>query len=158
MIAALTLLLLTVEPEGGMQKVPAPPASDMAILYFMAGDLRRAVDTARAGMKSDPVRCKALHPMLVEYQFLVPKRETLTQEEAKNFLAWDKKISPKATGKLTPLVVQRYVDLPLQQARTANQGGDVARSKKLVADVLAVDPANADALALKAALSADAGR
>ncbi len=155
MISALTLLLLCAEP---VQKQPAPPASDMAILYFMAGDLRRAVDTARAGMKSDPVKCKALFPMLVEYQFLVPKRESLTLEEAKNFILWDKKISPKATGKLTPLVVKRYIDLPLQLARTANQGGDLARSKKFVADVLAVDPANEDALALSASFSADAGR
>lgn len=158
MTTALCLLLLcAAPPEAGKPKTP--PASDMAILYFMAGDMRRAVETARGGMKTDAAKCKALYPMLVEYQFLVPKRDSLSVEEAKNFLAWDKKISPKAPGKLTGVVYRQYVETPLQYARTAHQGGDVERAKKLLADVLIVDATNEEALALKVAMAApDAGK
>ena len=157
---SLCLLLLCAAPEGQVVPPPkAPPASDMAILYFMAGDMRRAVDTARAGLKTDAAKCKPLYPMLVEYEFLVPKRDELTVEEAKSFIAWDRKISPKASGKLTAVVVRKYVETPLHYARTANEGGDVAKAKKLLADVLTVDPANADALALKALIAQpDGGR
>ena len=122
-------------------------------------DLRRAVDTARASLKTDPARCKALYPMLVEYEFLVPRRDTLTLEEAKAFLEWDRKISPRAQGKLTPVVYRKYVETPLHYARTANQGGDLAKAKKLLADVLAVDPKSEDALALQALMAhPDGGR
>ena len=148
MTSALCLLLLCAAPDG--EKVKTPPASDMAILFFLAGDLRRAVDTARAGLKTDSARCKPLYPMLVEYEFLVPKRDELTADEAKSFLAWDKKISPKASGKLTAVVYRRYVEAPLQYARTAHQGGDTAKANKLLANVLTVDPTNASALELKA--------
>ena len=152
----LCLLLLTAAPA---EKPKAPPASDMAILYFMAGDLRRAVDTARLGMKTDAVKCKALYPLLVEYEFLVPKRDTLSVAEAKDFIAWDRQISPKASGKLTGSVIKRYIEAPLHYARTAHEGGEAAKAKKLLDDVLEIDPKNADALALKAKIEApDSGK
>ncbi|MBS1149730.1 MAG: hypothetical protein H6Q89_1428 [Myxococcaceae bacterium] len=157
MTTALCLLLLCAAPEG--EKPTGPPASDMAILYFLAGDLRRAVDVARAGLKTDAVKCKPLFPMLVEYEFLLPKRETLTVEEAKAFLEWDRKISPKAQGKLTGVVYRKYVETPLHYARTANQGGELEKAKKLLGEVLIVDPKNEDALALKALIARpDGGR
>ena len=157
-MTALCLLLLCAAPDVAPPP-KAPPASDMAILYFMAGDMRRAVDTARAGLKTDAVRCKPLYPMLVEYEFLVPKRDELTVEEARSFIAWDRKISPKASGKLTAVVFRKYVETPLHYARTANEGGDLAKAKQLLADVLTVDPANAEALALKALIAQpDGGR
>ena len=150
-------MLVCAAPEA--EKPKTPPASDMAVLFFMAGDMRRAVDTARAGMKTDAVKCKALYPLLVEYEFLVPKRDALTVEQARSFLAWDTKISPKASGKLTAAVVRKYVETPLHYARTANQGGDLVTAKKLLADVLTIDPTNADALALKALINQpDGGR
>ena len=157
MLSLPLLLILTAAPPVA-EKPDTPPASDMAILYFLAGDLRRAVDTARAGLTSDPKKCKVLYPMLVEYAFLVPKRETFSLAEAKSFLDYDKKISPKAQGKLTANVVKRYVELPLQSARTAHKGGDLVRARQFVDDALAVDATNADAIALKAELGADAGR
>ena len=155
----LTLALVSLLAADPAPKPETPPASDMAILYFLAGDLRRAVDTARAGLTSDAKRCKALYPMLVEYEFLVPKREEMTVEQARDFLAWDKKISPKSRGKLTGFVVQRYVETPLRAAQVQLKGGDVARARKLIDDALTVGPANTDGLALRAQLGApDAGR
>ena len=152
-----TLMLLCAAPPADRPK--APPASDMAILFFLAGDLRRAVDTCRLGMKTDPVKCKALYPMLVEYEFLVPRRESLTVAEAKAFVAWDRKISPAAPGKLTGAVMKRFVETPLHFARLAHASGEAAKAKRLLGEALEVDPLHADALALKAQLEArDAGR
>jgi hypothetical protein len=157
MTSALCLMLLCAAPPPAERA--SPPASDMAILYFLAGDLRRAVETARSGMKTDAVRCKALYPLLVEYEFLIPKRDALTVDEAKSFLEWDRKISPKAQGKLTTGVYRQYVETPIIHARTAHLGGDAARAKQMVADVLKIDPKNPDALALKALIDqADGGR
>ncbi len=157
-MTALCLMLLCAAPVEG-EKPRAPPPSDMAVLFFLAGDLRQATASARAGMKTDAARCKALYPMLVEYEFLVNKRDEFTTEEAKAFIAWDRKISPKAMSKLTTGVFHTYVEVPLMQARTANQGGDLKRAKKLLDDVLVIDPANEDALALKAMMAApDGGR
>ena len=156
-MTALCLLLWCAAPEVG--KAKTPPASDMAILFFLAGDMRQAVNTARGGLTTDPVKCKVLYPMLVEYEFLVPRRDELTIDEAKSFIAWDRKISPKASGKLTAAVYRKYVETPLHYARTANQGGDVAKAQKLLNDVLTVDPISADALALKALIAQpDGGR
>lgn len=153
-------LMLVLGADAVHPPPPSPPPSDMAILYFLAGDLRRAVDTARGGLKgNDAKKCKVLFPMLVEYEFLIPKREEFTLEQARQFLEYDKKISPQAQSKLTLQVVKRYVDLPLQTARTAQKGGDLARARKFVGDALAVDPASKDALELQAQLgAADAGR
>ena len=92
----LVLFLLSAAPASEARK--GPPASEMAKLYFLAGDLRRAIETARQGINSDPVKCKALYPMLVEYQFLVPRGDELTPAEARAFLEWDRKISPGTPG------------------------------------------------------------
>src|SRR4051812_45507346 len=110
-MTALCLLLLCAAPDEA-PKPRTPPASDMAILFFLAGDLRQATASARAGMKTDTARCKALYPMLVEYEFLVNKRDQFTVEEARAFIAWDRKISPKAMSKLTASVYRTYVDVP----------------------------------------------
>ncbi len=157
MTLALCLLLLSAAPESRPRS--GPSASQMAILYFMAGDMRRAVDSARTGMKTDAAKCKVLLPLLVEYQFLVSRRDELTIEEAKSFIAWDRQISPKASGKLTALVYRKYVETPLQYARTANQGGDRGAAKKLLEQALTVDPTSDAALALKALIEqSDGGR
>jgi hypothetical protein len=150
-------MLLCAAPHAELPK--GPPASEMAKLYFLAGDLRKAIETARAGTKSpDAARCKALYPMLVEYEFALSRAESLTPAEAKAFLDWDRKISPGTPGKLTAAVVRRYVDAPLQLARTAEQGGELAKARRLVVGVLQVDATNTDALALRDALDPpDAG-
>ncbi len=164
MISLLLLLLTTAAPrtaptEAELKELKkGPPPSELAKLYFLAGDLRKATETARQGAKIDPERCKAIYPMLVEYEFLLPRADRLTPTEAKAFFEWDRKISPGTPGKLTAPVFRRYVETPLQLAHTAAQGDDLPRAKNLLAQVLEVDPGNANALALKASLdSADAG-
>ena len=161
MLPLLLLLAVSAAPPPAAPEVDpkkGPPPSELAKLYFLAGDLRKATETARVGAKVDPVKCKAIYPMLVEYEFLLPRADHLTPAEAKAFFEWDRKISPGTPGKLTGPVFRRYVETPLQLARTAAQGDDKPRAAKLVAQVLEVDPANADALALKASLEpADAG-
>jgi hypothetical protein len=84
--------------------------------------------------------------------------EELTLAEARAFLEYDRKISPGTPGKLTAPVQRKYVEAPLNSAGVARGGGDLVRARKLVAEVLAVDPQNPDALKLSAELTPDAGR
>ena len=154
----LLLLLMTAAPAA--EAAPTgPPPSELAKLFFLAGDLRKATETARLGVKVDPVRCRAIYPMLVEYEFLIPRADNLTPAEAKAFFEWDRKISPGTPGKLTTAVFRKYVETPLQLAHTAVNGDDLPRARKLLAQVLEVDPTNADALALKLSIAPkDGGR
>ena len=78
---SLLLLLAIAAPPTPANPVKGPPPSELARLYFLAGDLRKATETARMGVGIDPVRCKAIYPMLVEYEFLLPRADTLTPAE-----------------------------------------------------------------------------
>jgi hypothetical protein len=154
------LMILAAAPDPAAAK-KGPPPSELARLYFLAGDLRRAVESAGMGRqdpkKPDAAACKTLYPLLVEYEFLVPRRDTLKPEEAKSLLELDREISPKQMGNLTKEVLKHYVEIPLQLARNAGSE-NAPRARKLLAQVLAVDPANPDALKLSAELGpADAG-
>jgi hypothetical protein len=144
----LTLLLLLASPA----PTPAPDAGvgptprEMAQLFFLAGDLRRAVDQGRRCMQVEgQKKCEPFYRALVEYEALIRKNDQLTPDEARAYLEWDRFISPKERGKLTQPVLARYVEQPLEAGRQALASGDKALAKAAAERVLKVDPKNADA-------------
>ena len=142
----LPLLLLLAAPPPPDAGPPAPTPREMAQLFFMAGDLRRAVDAGRRCIQVEgKKKCEAFYRALVEYEALIPKNEQLTLDEAKNYLAWDRLISPQEPGKLTRGVIQRWIDDPLAGASAALQVGDKKSAKQAAERVLKVDPKNEQA-------------
>jgi hypothetical protein len=149
--AALALLVVSETPDGGA----APSPREMAQLFFLAGDLRRAVDAGRRCIEVEgKKKCEGLYRALVEYQALVPRNDHLSHAEAKAYLEWDHEISPKAAGKLTAPVRQRYVTGPLEAAQRAFDQGDRDKAQVIVKAVLEVEPGNADAKKLLQSLGA----
>jgi hypothetical protein len=141
-MGGLLLMVLLSAPDAG--SVPTP--RELAQLYFLAGDLRRAVDAGRQCVQREgKKKCEALYRALVEYEALIPRNEELTPAEAKSYLEWDRVISPNEPGKLTRPVFARYVEEPLAAARAAAGTGDAKKAKALAERVLQVDPQNADA-------------
>jgi tetratricopeptide (TPR) repeat protein len=137
------LILLAGAPDAA--KAPAPTPREMAQLFFLAGDLSRAIDAGRNCLKSEKKKCEAFYRALVEYEALIRRNEQLTPAEVKSYLEWDRLISPKEPGKLTKPVIQRYIEEPIAAARIALQAGDKAAAKRAAERVLQMDPKNADA-------------
>lgn len=131
--------------------IPVPSAAETARLYFLAGDLAKAQEWAQRGLKRERKKCAALNQALAEYSFLAHHLDELSLDQARQFLAWDKKISPQARGKLTEQVLERYVRKPLSLAQM-RAAGDTQGALALVSQVLAVDPQNAEAKELQARL------
>lgn len=146
----LPLLILLAAPAQPLGPPPdagvAPTAREMAQLFFLAGDLRRAVDSAKRCIQVEGrKKCEPLYRALVEYEALIRKNEELTPAEAKSYLEWDRFISPKEPGKLTRPVLRRWVEEPLQSARIVMQAGDKKAAKTAIEKVLQIDPKNGDA-------------
>ncbi|MBX7099155.1 MAG: hypothetical protein K1X89_15700 [Myxococcaceae bacterium] len=139
----LALLLLAAAPP---KKGPKP--SEMAHLYFLAGDLPHAVESAKKCNELEGGKCKAMFKALAEYQFLASRAERLTPAEAKQFIAYDREISKTVPAKLTERVIARYVTEPLDLANRAAAAGDREQALGLAKAVLDVDPTNADARAM----------
>ena len=145
-------------PKQGKQKMaPGPTAYDTAKLFFLAGDLATAQEWVRRGLKREPKTCGPLNALLAEYNFLANHVDEFTLEQAKTFLELDRKISPTVRGQITEKAYRRFVTKPLELA-TEQARGDVPRAVQLLEQVLLVDPANPDALALKAQLSTPGNR
>lgn len=143
----LTLLILLAAPPGPAADAGvAPTPREMAQLFFLAGDLRRAVDAGRRCLQIEgKKKCEPFYRALVEYEALIHKNEELTLAEAKSYLEWDRLISPKEPGKLTKPVLRRYIEEPLASARIAMQAGDKKNAKAAVERVLQIDPKHGDA-------------
>jgi hypothetical protein len=138
------------DADGGF----GPTPREMAQLFFLAGDLRRAVEAGRRCVQLEKKKkCEPFYRALVEYEALISRNEELTLAEAKSYLEWDRLISPKEPGKLTKPVMRRYIEDPLAGARVAIQAGDTKSAKAAAERVLQVDPKNADAKALLVELS-----
>jgi hypothetical protein len=149
MLAVALALMLSETPDGGA----APSPREMAQLFFLAGDLRRAIDAGRRCLELEgKKKCEPFYRALVEYQALVPKNDHLTHAEARAYLEWDRAISPKAEGKLTAPVRQRYVTAPLEVAQRALEQGERDKAQVIVKGVLEVEPTNADARKLQQSL------
>jgi hypothetical protein len=154
----LTLALLQLPPQ---KALGAPSRSETAKLFFLAGDLGKAQEIARAGVnsKTDGTKCKALLKLLAEYAFLANHIDELTPEQARQLLELDAAIAPGGVGKLTQKAVERFIDRPLSIARLRAQAGDVAAAASIARDILNVDPKHAETLAFLKALEArDGGR
>lgn len=157
---AVSFLVTQAPPPAGPPKGklgPGPTAYDTAKLFFLAGDLSAAQEWARRGLKREPKTCGPLNKQIAEYNFLANRIDEFTPEEAKAFLAIDRKISPTVRGQVTEKAFERYVAKPLALAR-AQATGDIPRALQLVEQVLFVDPKNPDALALKASLTGAGNR
>lgn len=136
----------------------AADAPSAARLLFQAGDLRRAIATAKAcagAKKKGHKECAAMVKPLVEYQTLAGKREPLTPAEARALLAYQQQISPEVPSKLSAEAQRRFVDGPYEQAVAARLGGDEALARTLAQRVLEVWPHHEGAQALLG--SPDAG-
>ncbi len=155
----LTVLLAAPPPAGAApmglppSKKVVPPAGETAKLFFLAGDVAKAVEWAQRGLKTDPKRCKPMLKALAEYGFLAGKRDDFTPEQARAFLEWDRAISPGVPGKITEPVIARFVTVPLSNARAMALAGQRERARTAVLAVLAVDPKHAQALALEKELA-----
>ncbi len=126
-------------------KGPAP--ADTARLFFLAGDLAKAADWANRGVKDDPKRCGPLVKALAEYAFLANHTDEFTPSQARNFIKWDKAISPGRPGKITQEVIDRFVNAPLKRAEAVKES-DKAQATEIITHVLEVDPGNAEARTL----------
>lgn len=157
MLTLILTLALTQPPPGKPPPGPGPSAAETAKLYFLAGDLQKAQEWVLRGLKKEPKACGALRKLLAEYSFHANHVDELSLDDAKTFLELDRKISPTVRGKLTEKAFARYVTKPLELAR-ARASGDAKGAMSLVDSALAVDPANADALALKKELIAAGNR
>lgn len=141
------------EPPKKTKLASHPTAYDSAKLYFLAGDLAKAQEWARRGLKLEPKTCGPLNANLAEYNFLASRLDELTPGEVKSFLELDERISPTVRGKMTQKAYERYVNKPLELAQAQGEG-DPAAALQLIKQVLAVDPKNAEAVALGAKLGA----
>ena len=148
---ALLALLLVAAPPAPAPGAPGdrgPSLSETAKLYFLAGDVRKALEWCTRGLKTEPKTCKPMIKALAEYGYLADKRDAFTPEQARAFLEWDRAISPTVPSKLTEPTIERFVAEPLRRARIIDQAGDRAAARQLVEQVLVVDPKHAGALAL----------
>lgn len=145
MMLSLTLLaLLSAKPAA-----EKPPSMiETAKLFFLAGDIPKAQDWARACLKREPKVCASINKWLAEYAFLASRIDEFTPEQAREFIELDKKIAPLAQGKMTKEVVERYVTKPFETAK-ARANGDEKGALGLLEKVLVVDPKHAEALELQ---------
>jgi tetratricopeptide (TPR) repeat protein len=132
----------------------APKASETARLYFLAGDLAKAQEWARSGRAKDPA-CGPLLKLLADYAFDVGHADGFDPPSARAFLRLDRQISPTVPGKLTRPVIDRFITHPLALAQAHQKAGSAESAARIAAQVLDVDPTNAEALAL---VGRDAGR
>ncbi len=143
------VLTLASNPAAGASK-KLPPAGETAKLYFLAGDLAKAVEWATRGLKTDAKVCKPMLKALAEYGFLAHHTDEFTPAQARDFIKYDRAISPAAPGKLTQPIIERFVSGPLARAL---QTSDKAEAKDLVERVLFVDAKNPEALSLQKIVS-----
>ncbi len=156
--AALAVLLAASAFGAPPSKPAGPPPAELAQLYFLAGDLPSAQQTCSRVAQVD-ARCRALIKPLAEYAFLAGTRDSFTPAQAREYLALDARLSPKARSKLTEPTWQRFVQEPLARAKAWAQQGHAAEAVPVVEGVLLVVPAHAEAQALLQTLRAptDAG-
>jgi len=157
MMLAIVLSLALSQAPAVTPPGPGPAPSETAKLFFLAGDVAKAEEVARSGVKKDGKRCKPLLKLLAEYGYLVNHMDEFTPEQARQFIELDAKIAPGAVGQLTRKTIERFIDKPLEVARLRAKAGDVTGAAAIARDTLKVDSKHAEALAFLASLEADAG-
>ena len=156
MTPLLALALFATAQAGPNAPKDGPPPSELAKLYFIAGDLLRANEAVQAGAPRDP-KCQAMVKPLADYMLLASRKDRLTAAEAKQFIAADRAVSPLAMSKVTRSVYERFVGLPLLKAKARVANGLNADALTYVREALDADPNNAEAAALLLKLAPDAG-
>lgn len=151
----LLFLVASMQMLGANPPERTPPPGETAKLYFLAGDLAKAVEWATRGLKTDSKACKPMLKALAEYGFLANHTDEFTSEQARDFIKWDRVISPATPGRLTLPVVERFVTDPLERAKQLSYL-DPVQARQFVDRVLNVDPQNAEAIGLKRQLSSAA--
>jgi hypothetical protein len=150
----LPLLLSLVVSQVDPATVPKPSTADTPSavrLLFQAGDLRRAINMAKAcagTRKKGAKECLAMVKPLVEYQSIIGKEISVTAEDAKALFEYEKKISPEVPSKLSKEIETRFVTHPYDQALAARRAGEEAMAQELAKKVLAVQPRHEGALAI----------
>lgn len=156
MAPLLALLLLANPVSGPSAPKEGPKPSELAKIYFIAGDLVRARTALEGGRKSDP-KAEPMLKQLADYQFLVSKADKLTAAEAKQLIALDRAFSPQATGKMTRPVHDRFVAMPLLKAQARLDANLLSDALPLALAAHDADPFDADAVAMLSKLGVDAG-
>jgi hypothetical protein len=156
MIALLALALATNPLAGPAAPKEGPQPSELAKLYFIAGDLSRAHDALNAGVKRDP-KCEPMLRALADYQYLVSRSDRLTPADAKQLFALDRALSPQAMGKITKPVHDRFVAMPLLKAKARLDAGLTQEALGFARAAYDADPYDADAVATMSRLGVDAG-
>lgn len=147
----LVLLAVLSGAPAATKKPAGPHPTETAKLFFLAGDIAKAQEFARACVRREPKKCGPINGWIAEYAFLIRDADTLTVEQARQLLELDKKIAPNKRGKLTETVVERYVTRPLERARSLSTQDRLA-ALHVVEQVLTIEPANAAALELQKSL------
>lgn len=155
MLTLVLSLALSQAPAGKPAAGPLP--SETAKLFFLTGDIAKAEEIARSGLKKDKKRCAALIKLLAEYGYLANHMDEFTPEQAKEFVELDAKIAPTGVGKLTQKTIERFIDKPLEVAKLRAQAGDPVGAAAIARDTLKVDPKHAETLAFLASLEAADG-
>jgi hypothetical protein len=151
-MAPLLALLLLANPVAGPKEGPKP--SELAKLYFIAGDLLRARQALEGGQGKDP-KVEPMLKELADYQFLLSKADRLTAKEAAQLIALDHAFSPLAMAKTTKPIHDRFVAMPLLKAKARlDTPKDALPFAQAAHDA---DPLDPDALAMLAKLGVDAG-
>ncbi len=144
---ALALSLVAAQAPAGKPGTSAPPPSETARLYFLAGDLAKAQEWARSCRAKAPA-CAALLPLLADYAFQAGHVDEFDPARARAFLQLDRKISRDVPGKLTRPVIDRFITHPLELAKAQRKAGSRDAAARIARQVLDVDPTNDEALAL----------
>lgn len=138
----------------GISLSAAPPAklpekpSQVALIYFQQGDVTKAINTLREGLKREPKLARQMMLWLVDYGQLVRRSEALTPAQLKELIELDRRISPKKPGKLTEPFIERHLVEPLKVAALRAQAGDREGAAEIAKQVLLLDSTNADAKTL----------
>ncbi len=119
---------------------PGPDALvDAARVMFRNGDLQRAVDTLRLCRKPGPHNCEKLFLAVVEYQFLAPRRDELSEAEAQAFVTYDAVISPGTPAPLTRPVREAVLGALERREAAARAAGDCTAAKSALQTLRAID-------------------
>ncbi len=163
----LTLLVLTqgapvLPPVSGAGAPSGAPALlSTAQLYFVAGDLRRATEYIDQCLRTrEKPSCVKVKKALVEYTYLASRRDSLTADQARQMIAFDRQVGATERSKVTQVVLEQWVRRPVRLAQARCEAGLTTEAATLLTEALAVDATDADALSLKtrcAGLARDAG-
>jgi hypothetical protein len=115
---------------------------------FVAGDLARANEAAKACARKEPKVCRPLLKALGQYGPLAKAVDKLSPAQARQLLGLDRQLSPEGPGAITAKAIEHFVTSPMELARHHAASGNPAGARIIALQVLQIDPANTEAQAL----------